>query len=478
LEQLERLELLRLTWLERLERLELFEASMERMQLSQELGREILAMAQAQGASQGDAVMAESDSFFVTVRLGEVEKISQAQEKRLGLRLFFGSSSASASTSDISRKSIDRLVDDTVQMARATAQDPHGGLPAASDLAQTFPELDLLDEGARGIPVEEKIQMAIEMEKSALNYDPRIINSEGGEFSNHFGRVIYVTSHGFSGEYSGSTFGHSVSPIATQNGSMQRDYWYSSNRKFSRLESPQHVGEKAAQRALRRLGARKIKTCACPIVFDPEMAASLLRSLSSALSGYALYKGASFLVGKLGTKIASDLITVIDDGTLPGALGSRPFDGEGLPTRKKTIVEKGELKSYLLDTYSGKKLGMPSTGNASRSVGEPPGVAPSNLYLAQGTHSPDEIIGSVKVGLYVTELIGFGINLVTGDYSRGAAGIWIENGELTHPVEEVTIAGNLKEMLQNIEMVGSDLELRGRIAAPTLKISQMTVAGD
>jgi PmbA protein len=442
------------------------------------LGREILAMAQAQGASQGDAVMAESDSFFVTVRLGEVEKISQAQEKRLGLRLFFGSSSASASTSDISRKSIDRLVDDTVQMARATAQDPHGGLPAASDLAQSFPDLDLLDETARGVSVEQKIQMALEMEKSALNYDPRITNSEGGEFSNHFGRVIYVTSHGFSGEYSGSTFGHSVSPVASQDGSMQRDYWYSSNRKFSRLESPQHVGEKAAQRALRRLGARKIKTCECPIVFDPEMAASLLRSLSSALSGYALYKGASFLVGKLGTKIASDLITVIDDGTLPGALGSRPFDGEGLPTRKKTIVEKGELKSYLLDTYSGKKLGMPSTGNASRSVGEPPGVAPSNLYLAQGTHSPDEIIGSVKVGLYVTELIGFGINLVTGDYSRGAAGIWIENGELTHPVEEVTIAGNLKEMLQNIEMVGSDLELRGRIAAPTLKISQMTVAGD
>jgi PmbA protein len=451
---------------------------MERMELSQELGSEILAMAQAQGASQGDVVMAESDSFFVTVRLGEVEKISQAQEKRLGLRLFFGSSSASASTSDISRKSIERLVGDTAQMARATAQDPYSGLPAAGELAQNFPDLDLLDEAARGVSVEEKIQMALEMEKSALNYDPRITNSEGGEFSNHFGRVIYVTSHGFSGEYGGSTFGHSVTPVAAQNGSMQRDYWYSSNRKFSRLESPQRVGEKAAQRALRRLGARKIKTCECPIVFDPEIAASLLRSLSSALSGYSLYKGASFLIGKLGTKIASDLVTVIDDGTLPGALGSRPFDAEGLPTRKKTIVEKGELRSYLLDTYSGKKLGMPSTGNASRSVGEPPGVAPSNLYLAQGTHSPEEIIGSVKAGFYVTELIGFGINLVTGDYSRGAAGLWIENGELSYPVEEVTIAGNLKEMLQNIEMVGSDLELRGRIAAPTLKISQMTVAGD
>jgi PmbA protein len=451
---------------------------MERFELSQQLGREILDMAQAQGASQGDVVMGESESFFVTVRLGEVEKISQAQEKRLGLRLFFGSSSASASTSDISRKSIERLVNDTVRMARATAQDPYGGLPPVGDLARDVPDLDLVDAAAREVSVEQKIQMALDTEKSALDYDPRITNSEGGEFSNQFGRVIYVTSHGFSGEYCGSTFGHSVAPVAAQNGSMQRDYWYSSNRKFSRLESPQSVGEKAAQRVLRRLGARKIKTCQCPVVFDPDMGASLLRSLSSALSGYSLYKGASFLIGKLGTKIASDLVTVVDDGTLPGALGSRPFDAEGLPTRKKTVVEKGELKSYLLDTYSGKKLGMPSTSNASRSVGEPPGVAPSNFYLARGAHSPEEIIGSVEAGLYITELIGFGINLVTGDYSRGATGLWIENGKLTYPVEEVTIAGNLKEMLQNIEMVGSDLELRGRIAAPTIKISQMTVAGN
>ncbi|HME59680.1 MAG TPA: metallopeptidase TldD-related protein, partial [Candidatus Binatia bacterium] len=312
----------------------------------------------------------------------------------------------------------------------------------------------------------------------ALAYDPRITNSEGAEFSNQFGRVIYASSHGFAGEYSGSTFGHSVSPVASQNGSMQRDYWYSSNRKFSRLESPANVGEKAAQRVLRRLGGRKIKTCEAPIVFDPEMAASLLRNLASALSGYSLYKGASFLAGKLGTQIGSDLLTVIDDGTIPGALGSRPFDGEGLPVRKKSVVEKGRLQSYLLDTYSGKKLGMASTGNASRSVGEPPGVSPANFYLVPGKDSSEQIIATVKHGLYVTEMIGFGVNMVTGDYSRGAAGLWIENGELTYPVEEITIAGNLKEMFQNIEMVGSDLELRGRIASPTIKISQMTIAGD
>jgi PmbA protein len=451
---------------------------MERLELSQELGRDILAMAKSQGASQGDVVMVESDSFFVTVRLGEVEKISQAQEKRLGLRLFFGSSSASASTSDISRKSVTRLVEDTTRMARATAQDPHSGLPAAGDLAREIPELDLLDAEARSIAVEEKIKIALAAEKAALDHDPRITNSEGGEFSNQFGRVIYVSSHGFAGEYEGSTFGHSVAPVAAQNGAMQRDYWYSSNRKFSRLEPPQKVGEIAARRVLRRLGAKKVKTCEVPIVFDPEIAASLLRNLSSAISGYALYKGASFLLDKLGTQIASDLVTVVDDGTIPAALGSRPFDAEGLPTKKKTIVEKGRLQSYLLDTYSGKKLGMASTGNASRSVGEPPGVAPLNFYLVPGIHSAEAIIGSVKRGFYVTELIGFGVNMVTGDYSRGATGLWIENGELSYPVEEVTIAGNLKEMFQNIEMIGKDLEMRGRIAAPTIKIAQMTVAGN
>lgn len=451
---------------------------MDRVELSKDLGEQILSMAKSNGASEGDVVMVESESFFVTVRMGEVEKVSQAGEKRLGLRLFFGNSSASASTSDISRKSIAKLVEDTTRMARVTAQDPHSGLPDGALLARELPPLDLLDDTARRVSVDEKIQLALDTEKSALAYDERITNSEGAEFSNQFGRVVYVSSRGFAGEYSGSTFGHSVAPVATQNGGMQRDYWYSSNRKFAKLESPQSVGERAAQRVLRRLGARRVRTCEAPVIFDPEMAASLLRNLASALSGYALYKGASFLAGKLGTQIGSELLTVIDDGMIPGALGSRPFDGEGLPIRKKTVVEKGRLQSYLLDTYSGKKLGMPSTGNASRSAGEPPGVSPTNFYLAPGKDSPEQILKSVKSGLYVTETIGFGVNMVTGDYSRGAAGLWIENGEFTYPVEEITIAGNLKEMFQNVEMVGNDLEMRGRIASPTVKISGMTIAGE
>jgi PmbA protein len=451
---------------------------MERFDLSQDLARDILQMAESKGASHGDVVMVEGDSFFVTVRLGEVEKISQAQEKRLGLRLFCGSSSASASTSDISKQAIERLVDDTIKMARATAQDPYSGLPDASLLAQDIPDMDLFDENAGSVSVDDKIAIALAAEKSAMDYDPRITNSEGADFSNQSGRVIYASSHGFSGEYMGSTFGHSVAPVASENGAMQRDYWYSSNRKFARLDSARSVGERAAQRVVRRLGARKVKTCEVPIVFDPDMAASLLRNLSSALSGYSLYKGASFLNGQLSNKIASELVTVWDDGTIPGALGSKPFDSEGLPIIKKAVVENGVLRSYLLDTYSGKKLNMASTGNASRSVGEPPGVAPTNFYLAPGRHTPAELISSVKQGLYLTETIGFGVNLVTGDYSRGAAGIWIENGELTYPVEEITIAGNLKEMFQSIEMVANDLEMRGRICAPTLKISQMTVAGE
>jgi PmbA protein len=451
---------------------------MERRELNQELAIDILAQAKKKGATAGDVVMAESESSFVAVRLREIEKISQAQEKRLGLRLFFGASSATASTSDISKGAIERLVDETCALARATAKDEYSGLPAPEELAKTIPDLDLVDDSGRSLSVEEKSRIALEAEKAALDSDQRITNSEGGEFSSGISRVIYANSHGFYGEYRGSTYGVSVAPVASSNGSMQRDYWYSSQRKLSRLESPEAVGRRAAERALRRLGARKIKTCECPVVFDPEIAATLLRQLSSAISGYSLYKSASFLVGKLGEKIASDLVTVVDDGTIPGALGSRPFDGEGLLTRKKTVVERGVLKSYLLDTYSGKKLGLPSTANAARSVGEAPGVSPMNFFLLPGSHGPDEIIASVDDGFYVTELIGFGVNLVTGDYSRGAAGLWIEKGKLAYPVEEVTIAGNLKDMLRNIDMVGNDLELRGRVAAPTLKISRMTVAGD
>jgi PmbA protein len=249
-------------------------------------------------------------------------------------------------------------------------------------------------------------------------------------------------------------------------------------RRLHRLESPEAVGRIAARRTLRRLGARKVATQEVPVVFDPDMAASLLGSLCSAVSGSTIYRGTSFLAGKLGEHVTAPGLSVVDDGRMPGGLGSRPFDGEGLPTRRTVVIQDGVLTSYLLDTYTGRKLGLASTGNASRSLGQRPTVGPTNFHVVPGAHSPEEIIRSVDRGLYVTEMIGFGVNLVTGDYSRGAVGIWIEKGELTHPVEEVTIAGNLKEMLCGIEMIGSDLEWRSPIASPTLKIARMTVAGE
>ena len=451
---------------------------MERYQLSKELAGQILAQAKRQGATAGDVGMVEGESLYVTVRLGEVDKISQSREKRLGLRLFRGTSSATASTSDISQAAIDKLIDDTLAMASATAPDEYSGLPAAADLVCEPPDLDLVDDRASGVGVEEKIRLAREAEASALSFDSRIVNSEGGEFSNHLQRVIYASSLGFAGEYRSTVFGLSVAPVAGENGAMQRDSWYSMKRKFADLELPEAIGQKAARRALRKLGARKVTTRDVPVVFDPETAASLLRHLSSAVSGYSLYKRASFLLGKLGQKIASDRLTVVDDGTMPGALGSRPFDGEGMASRRNVVIEEGVLRSYLLDTYSAKKLDQRSTGSAARSVGGPPVVAPTNFYLLAGPYAPEQILESVDEGFYVTDLIGFGVNLVTGDYSRGASGIWIEKGKLSFPVEEVTIAGTLQDMLNNIEMVGNDLEMRNRTCSPTIKLSRMTVAGN
>ena len=312
-----------------------------------------------------------------------------------------------------------------------------------------------------------------------MSTDERVTNSEGGDFDSSSGRVVLGNSHGFLGEYQSSSFSMSVSPVATdpETGAMQRDSWYSVQRKFAKLDSPEAVGLEAARRTVQKLGARKVATQRLPVIFDSETAGSLMGNLCSAVSGYSLYKGASFLAGQLGKPLAPEYVTVYDDGRVVGGLGSRPFDGEGLPTRKTIVVERGVLKSYLLDTYSGRKLGLPSTGNASRSVGENPSVGPTNFYLAPGTKTAQDIIKTVKQGLYVTDLIGFGINMVTGDYSRGAAGFWIEGGELAYPVEEITIAGNLKEMFAGIEMIGSDLVFRGRIASPTVKISEMMVAG-
>jgi PmbA protein len=443
-----------------------------------DLAVDLLARAKKRGATGADVVVADGDTFDVQVRLSAVDRLTKAREKRLGLRVFFGQRSASASTSDFSHESLEGVVSDTCSLAAAVAEDAVSGLPSADLMARDLPDLDLYD--PTKLDTDSQIALARRAEDAALAADPRITNSEGADFSSYAGRVVLANSHGFVGEYRSSSFSVSVSPIAagTEAEGMQRDYWYAAQRKFAQLDSPESVGQEATRRTVRRLGARKVPTQRAPVIFDQETAGSLLGNLCSAISGYSLYKGTSFLVGQLGKPLFPEFVTIYDDGLMPGGFGSRPFDGEGLPSRTQTIIDRGMLKSYLLDSYSGRKLGMSSTGNASRGVGDNPSVGPTNFYLAAGSAGPAEIIRTVKQGLYVTELIGFGINMVTGDYSRGAAGYWIENGELAYPVEEITIAGSLKEMFAHIEMVGSDLEFRGRIASPTIKISDMMIAGN
>jgi PmbA protein len=441
-----------------------------------ELLADLLKQATRRGATAADAFVVEEQSFSAQVRLRQVDTVKHAREQHMALRVFVGQSVAAASTSDLSAEAMARLVDEAVSLARVTSPDELAGLPEASELAGHPPDLDLRDRRGHDLSPEEKIELARRVEAAALEADPRITNSEGGDFSDRRARYAYATSHGFSGEYETSSFSLAVAPVAAQDGEMQRDAWYHVTRKRDRLDAPEEIGRVAARRTLRRLGARRVKTAEVPVIFDPEMAATLVRHIAGAASGPALYRRASFLVGKLGERIAAPSVTIVDDGTIPGALGSRPFDGEGLPIRRTMVVDQGVLRSYLLDTYSGRKLGLPSTHHAARD-GSGVSVSTTNLHLAAGPHDPAEMIKSVKNGLYVTELIGFGVNGVTGDYSRGAVGLWIENGELAYPVEEITVAGNLLDMLHAVEAVGNDLAFRDRTAAPTLLIGRMTVAG-
>jgi len=438
---------------------------------------DLLRQARAGGAVEADAFLVQEEVQTVQVRLGTVESLKHARENRCSLRIFTETGSASATSSDLSPSALGRLVDETVRLARVTQRDEHSGLPTPDTLAREVPELDLWDADGHALPVETKIEWARRGEAAAMEADPRVQNSEGAEFYDRQASVAYAASGGFAGRFRASSFALSVTPVAVQNGHMERDYWYSAGRKLSALESPEAIGREAARRACRRLGARKQATAEVPVVFDPETAGSLLRALAVAASGPSLYRGTSFLMGALGERLAAASVTIVDDPLIPGGLASRPFDGEGLPSRRTVLVDRGVLTSYLLDTYSARKLGLPATGHASREDGGGVTVGYTNLYLEPGPHTPEEIIRSVDRGLYLTELIGFGVNFVTGDYSRGAVGFWIENGERAYPVEEITIAGNLRQMLQDIELIGHDLHFRDQTAAPTLKIARMTVAG-
>jgi PmbA protein len=447
------------------------------------LAADVVALAMKAGASDAEAAVREGDEFSVNVRLGQVETLKDSGSRGLGLRVFLGKRSASASTSDLTTEGIRQLVEGAVALAKVTEEDPFSGLAEAGEFGSYAGDLHLYGEDVYSLPGAERIEWARRAEAAALAADPRITNSDGGSFQAATGRKVLANSRGFLGSYRSTYAGVSASPIAEDaGGSKQVDYWWSGARRVADLESPESVGLEAARRVLRRLGARRVPTQRVPIVFAPEVAGSLLGSLFEAASGDAIWRQASFLAGRLGEQIAASDFNLIDDNImlLPngmGGFGSSPFDGEGLPSRRTVVVEKGVLQSYLLNSYSARKLGMKSTHNASRGLAGAPGIGCGNLYLEPGQQTPEQIIAEIPAGLYVTSLMGFGVNVVTGDYSRGATGLWIENGVLTHAVEEVTIAGNLAEMLKTVTAIGSDLVFRGAVASPTLRIDGMTIAG-
>jgi PmbA protein len=434
------------------------------------------------GATEAEAVIREGDEFSTLVRLGQVETLKESGARGIGVRVFLGSGgahrTANTSTSDFTEAGLDQLVRSAVDLAQVTSQDPFAGLPDQAAMGQLGGDLDLYYEDVYSMPAAERIEYARRAEAAALSADPRLKNSDGGSFEAATGHKVMANSRGFVGEYRRSYCSVAAMPIAqTEQGGMQRDYWFSSARTLGKLASPESIGAEAARRTLRRLNARRVATQRVPIVFAPEIARSLVGNIFEAANGDSVYRGASFWANQLGQQVASQNVTVIDDGTIPGLFGTAPFDGEGLPTRRTVIVENGVLKNYLLNTYTGRKLNMQSTGNASRGLAGTPGIGAGNLFLENGSVSPQQLLADVKVGFYVTELMGFGVNMVTGDYSRGAAGLWIENGELAFAVEEITIAGNLKEMLNNVTAIANDLEFRGAVASPTLRVDGMTIAG-
>jgi PmbA protein len=442
-----------------------------------ELAQDVVKRAQAAGATDAECTIAEGEEFSANVRMREVENLKEAGSRGAGLRILIGKKTGASYTSDLSEEGIQHMVKSAIELADITTEDPHAGLPDVEELGSIPGDLGLYSADIEGLETALKISTAKRAEEAALSADPRISNSEGASFDTHVGRHIFANSRGFAGEYRSSYCSLSTVPVARDGESMERDYWYTMARGYGGLESPEEVGRIAAQRALRRLNAVKVDTQKVPVVFEPRTARTLLDNIFEAVHGMSIYRHESFLTGKLGEKVAVDDLTVIDDATIPGLFGTSPFDDEGVPSRRTVVIERGVLKSYLMNTYAARKLGMKTTGNASRGLTGNAGIGHGNFFIEKGVQTPEQILAGIPNGFYVTELMGFGVNIVTGDYSRGAAGMWIRNGELAFAVSEVTIAGNLKDMLLGLEAIGSDLEFRGSVAAPTLKIGEMTVGG-
>ncbi|MDC0683579.1 TldD/PmbA family protein [Sorangium atrum] len=444
-----------------------------------ELAEQVVTRARKGGADVAEAIARSGSELTTKVRLGEPELVEEAVHKGLGMRIIKKQRVALTSTSDLTPRGIDRFVADALELADISQEDAFAG-PADPELIAKgpFPALDLYDPSGGEVTAAQAIDIARRGEQAARDADPRITNSEGATFSRSAGAFALVLSGGFRGGFAGSYAQLVVSPVADDSGDKKRrGFYFTGRRHLADLDAPDAVGREAARRTLRKLGARKVPTCEAPVVFDPDVARSMLGLLGSCIMGSSIWRKSSYLVGREETRIASDLITIVDDPLIPRAPGSRPFDGEGLLARRNVVVEQGVLKTYLCDSYSGRKLKRPPTASASRGAGGGVGPSTSN-FLLQPTSTPAaEIVRSTPRGLYVTEMMGFGFNAVTGDFSRGASGFWIENGELAYPVSEVTISLNLDELLQRIDAVGDDLDLRTSTCSPTFRVSSMTIAG-
>ncbi len=432
----------------------------------QQLALEMVDYARQKGASDSAIEVSEALGKTVNVRQGKVETIEYNRDKGLSVSVYLGQKRGNASTSDFSTRSMRDTVDAALNIARFTAEDNCAGLPDAHALSTGTCNLDLYHPWQ--ISVEQAIQLAQECEQAAFSADKRIVNTEGASVSAHEANFIHANSLGFVGGFPTSRHSVSCSVIAGKGANMQRDYWYSVARNASEILKVEEIGRIAAERTVRRLKARKLATMQCPVLFEAPVATSLLGHFVHAVSGGSLYRKSSFLEGKLGQKVFSEAVKIEDNPTILRGLGSSAFDDEGVCTQHRTIVEAGVLGGYFLGSYSARKLGMQTTGNAG---------GPHNLILQSGVLDFAGLVRTMHRGLIVTELLGHGVNPVTGDYSRGAAGFWVENGEIQYPVEEITIAGNLREMFMNIIEVGYDVQVQGSRQSGSVLIDGMTIAG-
>ena len=433
--------------------------------------REIVAMAidtaRKNGASASEAALGRTAGLDVNVRLGEVETIEHTRDHSLGITVYFGHGKGSASSTDFRVPAVRETVEAACRIARHTAQDEFSGLADPERMAIDPPDLDLYHPWT--ITPDEAVSLALEAETAARDHDPRITNSDGASVSKHDGDYVYGNSHGFLEGWSSSRNSLSCVVIAEDSSGMQRGYWYSTARDPERLEPASRIGTTAAQRTIRRLGARKLDTRNAPVLYEADVARGVIGHLVSAVRGSNLYRKASFLIDRLGDRVMADHLRIHEQPHLRGALASAAFDGEGVQTRPRDLVTGGVLRGYVLDSYSARKLGVPTTGNAG-------GV--HNLTVEPGSKPFDALLAEMDTGLLVTELMGMGINIVTGDYSRGAAGFWVEGGEIAWPVEEITIAGNLADMFLGIREVGADVDTRGAIRTGSLLVERMTIAGN